>query len=32
LVKELGYSAVAREIGLTPTAVRKRVLRILGEK
>jgi hypothetical protein len=30
LVREFGYSAVAREIGLTPEAVRKRVLRIRG--
>jgi hypothetical protein len=25
-----GYAAVSREIGLTPEAVRRRVLRILG--
>jgi len=30
LIREIDYSAVAREIGLTPEAVRKRVKRILG--
>ena len=30
LAREYGYAPVAREIGLTPEAVRKRVKRILG--
>jgi hypothetical protein len=29
--EELGYSAVAREMGFTSEAVRKRVLKILGD-
>ena len=30
LARSYGYAAVAREMGLTPEAVRKRVLKILG--